>query len=144
MKLLKLISTVVFMMASAFVLSACTIKPLPPTGPGSLTTNIQQASEVQIVQTSARQDGENVVVYGRVKRKITGGRGVVKGHIDIKIIDAEGKVIDRVVTSVSPKIVPKSGGMTSSFTARIPVIAPQGSVISVRFHNGPHESQEAS
>lgn len=143
MKSSKLISTVIFIMASTFALSACTVKPLPPTVSGSLATNIQQASEVQIVQTSARQDGENVVVDGRVKRKVTGGRGVVKGHIDIKIIDAEGKIIDRVVTGVSPEIIPKRGGMTSSFTARIPMMAPQGSVVSVRFHNGPHESQEA-
>ena len=126
-------------MASPFALSACTVKPLPPTAPGSLTTHIQQASEVQIVQTSARQEGENVVVDGRVKRKVTGGRGVVKGHIDLKIMDAEGKVIEQVVTRVSPEIIPQRGGMTSSFTARIAMMAPRGSVVSVRFHNGPHE-----
>ncbi|MBV5329527.1 MAG: hypothetical protein JZU65_18190 [Chlorobium sp.] len=141
MKLSKLMPAVLLIMASTFALAACTVKPSSPPAPDSLATKILSTSEVQIVQTSARQDGENIVVDGQVRRTVTGGRGIIKGHIDIGIIDTEGNTIGRVVTNVSPEIIPNRGVMTSSFTTRIPLVAPQGSVVRVRFHNGPHDSE---
>jgi hypothetical protein len=140
MKLLKLILTVTLIIAGAFILPACTVKPTPPSFPGSLTMKISPATDVHIVHASARQDGENVVVEGQITRKKIGGRGIVKGHVDIEIIDNEGKAIRQVVTDFSPRIVPKFSGMKSTFSTKIPIIAPPGSVVSVRFHNGQHES----
>ncbi len=140
MKLLKLIPTVTLIIASAFILPACTVKPTPPSFLGSLTMKIIPATDVHIVQASARQDGENVVVDGQITRKKIGGRGIVKGHIDIDILDEAGKNIRQVVTDISPRIVSKLSGMKSSFSTQIPIIAPQGSIVRVMFHNGHHES----
>ena len=140
MKLLKLIPTVTLIIASAFILPACTVKPTQPSVPGSLTMKILPATDVHIVQASARQDGENVVVDGQITRKKIGGRGIVKGHVDIEIIDEGGKTIRQVVTGFSPRIVPKFSGMKSTFLTKIPFIAPQGSIVTVMFHNGHHES----
>ena len=140
MKMPKLINLTIVMIASTFTLSACTVKPLPPLAPGTLAIKIIQEPDVQFVQTSARQDGENVVVVGQVKRTVTGGRSVITGHVDIKIIDKEDKTLCQVVTNYSPKIIPERNGMTSSFTTRIPITAPQESFVSVKFHRGPHGS----
>ncbi len=140
MKLLKLISTVTLIIASAFILPACTVKPTHPSAPGSLTMKISPATDVHIVKASARQDGENVVVDGQIKRKKIGGRGIVKGHVDIYIIDKEGETIRKVITDISPRIVPKFSGMKSTFLIKIPFIAPQGSIVTVMFHNGYHDN----
>lgn len=140
MKMPKLINMTILMIASTFTLSACAVKPLPPPDPGTLTIKILQEPDVQFVQTFARQDGENIVVVGQVKRTVTGGRSVITGHVDIEIIDKDGKSICQVVTNYSPKIIPERNGMMSSFTTRIPMTAPQESFVSVKFHRGPHGS----
>ncbi|HEX9921538.1 MAG TPA: hypothetical protein VGD99_02650, partial [Anaerolineae bacterium] len=70
MKLMKMIPTVTLIIASAFTLSACAATPIPSPAPGALAVNILPATDVRIVQTSARQDGENVVVDGQIRRKL--------------------------------------------------------------------------
>ena len=109
MKLLKLIPTVIFDNCQCFYPASLYGQTNTTSIPGSLAMKISPATEVHIVQTSARQDGENIVVDGQVERKKIGGRGIVKGHIDIEIIDDGGQnSFDKVVTDFSPRIVPES------------------------------------
>jgi len=140
MKFEKIISITLFLF-SALILSACAVNiPDPPPPPGALTLKIKPAFKVNIVQASARQEGADVIVEGQVKRKRIAVRDFITGHIDIEILDEEGKTIRQVVTDCSPQIIPKSSGVKSSFSARIPMIVSQGSLVSVKFHNGPHDS----
>jgi hypothetical protein len=53
-----------------------------------------------------------------------------------------GTAVQQVVAGCSPKIIPKLSGVRSSLTARIPMMAPQESVVREKFHNGPHDDQE--
>lgn len=80
-----------------------------------------------------------MAVEGQVRRKIIGGRGVAKGHVDVKLLNKKGETIHEVFASCSPRIIPNRGTLTSSFSARIPMVAPPESVISMRFHNGHHD-----
>ena len=131
------------LVTSTFILSSCAVdKQLPIPTPGALTVDIRPASEVHIVQASARQVGEDVIVDGKIQRKKIGGRGIVKGHVDIDVLDEKGKILRQVVAGCSPQIIPKLSGVRSSFTARIPMMAPPESVVRVKFHNGPHDDQE--
>jgi hypothetical protein len=138
MKFVKMIPTITLLLAGAFILPACAGKPAPP--PGMLALKILPSSKVRIIQTSARQEGEHVIVEGQVKRKKRGGGSIITGHIDIEILNEEGKIMRQVVADCSPKIIPKFSGMKSSFSYRIPMTAPQGSLVSMKFHNGPHDS----
>lgn len=140
MKLMKCLSATTLMIACAFILPACAVQPASPPDLGSLAMKILPAGEVHIVQTSARQEGANVVVEGKVSRKKIGGRGIVKGHVDIEILDKEGKTLREVTAGCSPGIIPKLSGTNSSFSAQIPLIAPEESLIKLYFHNGPHRS----
>ena len=137
---MKMMPTVALMIASAFLLSSCasTIKPAPAAG--ELVVVILPATHVQIVQATARQDGENVVVEGFVKRKKVHGRVIPKGHVDIGIVDQQGRTILQIPASCMPEIIPRMDGLKSSFMARIPVLAPRGSFVSVKFHSGSHGS----
>lgn len=139
MKLIKIFPVTIFAIIGCFSLMACastSTKTLPSDG---LAIVVLPAADVQIVQRSARQEGGDVAVDGQIKRKITGGRGIVKGHVDIKLLDRKGETIREVFASCSPRIIPNRGTLTSSFSARIPIVAPPESVISLRFHNGHHE-----
>ncbi len=138
MKLPKLIFTIISIIAYVGILSACTAKPSPTPAPDTLAIKILPAFDVQFIQTSARQDGEYVVVNGQVKRTVTGGKSVIAGHVDVGIIDKTGNAICKAVANYSPKSIPERSGMTSSFTTRIPITAPKESFVSIKFHNGPH------
>ena len=139
MKLMKITPTATLIIASAFSLSACAGTTMPSPAPGELAVNILPATDVKIVQTSARQDRESVVVDGKIGRKLH-RRMIPNGHIDIDIIDEKGKTIHQTFTSYWPEIIPRAEGRMSSFIARIPVTAPQGSLVNLKFHSGPHDS----
>lgn len=139
MRLMKMIPTVTLIIASAFSLSACAMTPMPSLAPDTLAVNILPATDVKIAQASARQDGENVVVDGHIGRKLH-RRMIPNGHIDIEIIDETGRTIHQTSTSYRPEIIPRAEGRMSSFMARVPVKAPQGSLVNVKFHSGPHDS----
>lgn len=120
-----------------FCLSACAAAT-NPLSPDSLAVKIIPAAEVKIVQTSARQDGDNVLVDGHIQRQKVHGRLIPKGHIDITIIDEHSKIIHQTFTHYSPEPLPRIHGKKSSFMAQIPLIAPSGSLVIVKFHPGLH------
>lgn len=105
-----------------------------------LTVKIIPDADVEIVKTTARQDGENVVIDGSMQRKKVHGRVIRKGHIDITICDEQGKTIYTTFARVSPEILPRLDGAKSSFMTKIPVQAPAAGQVSVEFHSGPHGS----
>lgn len=143
MKIVKILSMFTLIATSTFFLSACSIdKKLSTPEPGSLTVDIQPASEVHIIQAYANQVGREVVVDGKVGRKQIGGRGIVKGHVDIDVVDNDGKTIIKAVASCSPEIISNLADVSSSFATRIPIIAPQGSVVMVKFHNSHHYNEK--
>ncbi len=139
MKLMEMMPTVTMIIASAFFLVACAARTVPPSAPGELAVIILPATDVQIFQTTARQDDGSVYVEGKIQRKMPRRRVIPKGHVDIAIVDEKGKTLQQISTTISPEVIPSSHGMKSSFMARIPVIAPPGSFISVKFHSGNHD-----
>lgn len=140
MRLITMIPTVTLMLANILFLPACATRTIPHPAKGTLAMKILPAVDVRIVQASARQDGEYLVVDGQVKRKKVHARKFPRGHIDIAILDEDGSTIDKTFTRISPEILPRIDGMKSTFLARIPLVPPQGSVVRVNFHSGPHES----
>lgn len=138
MKLLPMIPTIALLVAAILSLPACAAKTMRPLAPGELAVEILPDADIRIVQTTARQDGEAIVVDGQIKRKLH-RRLIGKGHIDIAITDVDGKTIHETFTSYGPEVLPRAEGLRSSFMVRIPVVAPLGSRVSVRFHSGPHE-----
>jgi hypothetical protein len=129
------------MIAALCSLAACTTTHhTPPPATDSLAVIILPANGVQIVHTLAWKEGEQVVVNGQIQRKKTHRRSIPKGHIDVSLIDQHGKTILQIPTKLTPEIIPRMHGAQSSFSARMPVVAPEGSFVCVKFHSGPHDS----
>ncbi|MBA3014078.1 MAG: hypothetical protein KKD63_06475 [Proteobacteria bacterium] len=138
MTFIKILHLSPLIITSGFFLSACSFQSLPPSSPGSLKVKITPAMDVKITQTSARQDESNVIISGYIQRNQVHGRLIPKGHIDISIIDDQGDTIHQTSTKYSPEILPRIHGMKSVFHAQIPKSTPQGSLVVVKFHRGPH------
>jgi hypothetical protein len=108
-KLTKKNTNIIHMIASVFSLSTCAATTMPYPSPGALAENILPATNIQIVQTSARQDGENVVVDGHIRRKLH-RRIIPNGHIAIEIINMGGKTLPQTFTRNRPRLFPDRKG----------------------------------
>lgn len=133
---MQLKTTLTLIITGIFSLTACATTTATPLRPGALAVRIGPDTDVEIVQTTAHQDGENVIIAGHLQRKKVRGRTIPKGYVDIAIIDGHGKTIHKTSTAISPEIVPRISGAKSSFIAQIPVKAPLESSVSVKFHYG--------
>lgn len=143
MKHVNIMPALIVVVLNAVILAGCAgEKSSPPPPPGAVAVRIIQASAANIVQSSARQEGEVLVVAGKVARQWIGNRGVVKGHVDIDVLDASGKTLRSLTTRCSPPVIPNLSNVQSSFMARIPLLAPDGGVVKVRFHAGPDANRE--
>jgi len=136
----KMAQTVVLLMISLCFMPACTTKTISSPKPGMLAVKILPALDVQIVQASARQEGDYLMVNGQIKRKKVHARKFPRGHIDIALLDADGKTIYKTFTKYSPEILPRLHGVKSYFSAKIAAVPPPGSLVVVKFHSGPHDS----
>lgn len=140
MKIMKIMPIAALLMTGIFHLPAFAAPTRQPLAPGELAVKIIPDTNVEIVQTTARQDGENVIVDGYIQRKKVHGRMIPTGHVDITIIDEQGKTVDKTFTRVAPEILPRIDGVKSTFMTQLPVRAPKGSLVSIKFHSGSHES----
>lgn len=138
MKLMKVLAVATLINAAAFFLYSCATVTMPAS-PDGMIVKTWPSLAVRIEQTSARQEGEDVVVNGELKRKKAHRRSIPKGHVDIAVVDGEGKTIYQSHTQYHPETIPIMDDGKSTFTARLPVHAPHGSFVSVKFHTGSHD-----
>jgi hypothetical protein len=96
----------------------------------------RMASEggVRIENVYVYQEGNELLVSGRVKRRGT-GRVIPRGHVDIAILSPEGNVIEKASTSYVPTTIRrKLSHRGSHFNARFSVVPPEGSTVRVSYH----------
>lgn len=106
---------------------------------GQITTKVQPATtEVQIIKVSAKQEDEIVVVKGLVRRQKEGKASLPNGCVDITVLDSQGKIVDKIFTKNVSTGTYNGGYVETPFVSQIPIKAPVGSVVSVKFHNGSH------
>ncbi len=126
--------------AAAVFLAAtvCSAASTHSSNADGLQVDILSHSNASIIQAAARQSAEGILIDGEVRRKAVGGRGIVKGHVDVTLRNSEGKVLEQTIAECDPQILPNRGTLTSSFSTRLPLAAPQGSQVRLQFHNEPH------
>ena len=94
------------------------------------------SSRVYISDITARQEGDELMISGKVSRRNTPFSGA--GHVDIAVISPGGLVIETANVPYTPKILPKTPGArkhrTSRFEARLRCIPPAWTVIRVAYH----------
>lgn len=90
---------------------------------------------------NVHQEGNEVVVSGSIKRRktsvVTGG-----GHIDIAVINPEGKVLEHVSTRYVPKVFSRESHRGSVFSVYLPLVPPKGSVVRVARHKQTYPKSE--
>lgn len=141
MSLSKLIQVTTISIVSGFYLMGYAIASTNEHSIENIPVKVQTKTiDTQITRTSAKQDDESLVVSGVVRRIKEGRASLPVGCVDISVSDGQGKVISQVFTKSSSAGTYAGGAVETAFITHIPMIAPQGSLVSVKFHNGPHHS----
>lgn len=103
---------------------------------GTLSIERVPSRGIYISEVRVNQDGNELVVTGRVKRRDVSAGGF--GHVDVAIISPEGKTLEQVSTYFSPRIIPRKHDHRrlhgSRFEVRLPTIPPTGSKVRVAYH----------
>ncbi len=86
---------------------------------------------------SAYEEQGLFVVAGNVNRPKT-TPGLVGGHVDVTVINPDGKVLDKIVTQYTPKVLLRESHSGSKFSASFASIPPKGSRVKVSIHSGKH------
>ena len=95
------------------------------------------SSLVYLSDITARQEGDELVISGKVSRRKTSFSGA--GHVDMAVVSPGGLVIETANVPYTPKILPKTPGArkhrTSRFEARLRCIPPAWTVIRIAYHS---------
>lgn len=89
---------------------------------------------VSISDVHAYEDGNTLVILGKVKRSAGNCCDTTKGHIDIALVAGDGTILDLTSVSYSPRNIPKTGTRSSHFTARLPYTLPEDVHLRLRYH----------
>ncbi len=90
---------------------------------------------VSISDVHAYEDGNTLVILGKIKRSAGNCCDTTKGHIDIALVAGDGMVLDLISVPYSPRNIPKAGTRSSHFTARLPYTLPQDVHFRLRYHH---------
>jgi hypothetical protein len=98
--------------------------------------SLPENANAYVTKLIKNQQGEELVISGKVNRAYHYCCDKTHGHIDIAILDAEGFVIDTISTLFSPRNIPKAKARTSKFKVALPLLLPEGSTIRAVYHEG--------
>jgi len=89
---------------------------------------------VSISEVHAYEDGDTLVILGKVKRSAGNCCDAVRGHVDIALVADDGMIVDIISVPYSPRNIPKAGTRSSHFTARLPYTLPEDVHLRLRYH----------
>jgi len=94
------------------------------------------SAQVQISDMAVSEDGNELVITGKVYRRNRSISG--SGHVDVTILDSAGNVIEKGSVPYTPTTLPKTPGARrhrgSGFEVRLSGVLPAGSRVQVVYH----------
>ena len=96
--------------------------------------------DIQVANVDCRQDGDEVIISGRVRRCCNFCYDDVRGHVDIVVVDAGGEVLGEASAFYRPRSIPKGGPRYSTFSTRLKMGVPEGAVIRTAYHEHPESA----
>lgn len=97
---------------------------------------LDASNSIYVSSVNVREKNNKVVISGFIK-KTSPSSGKIRGHVDINVIDPDGKIIVEKTALPHPRN-PHSNVKTSRFTAYLDMTPPPGSVVLMAAHKGSH------
>jgi hypothetical protein len=96
--------------------------------------------DIQVLNLDCRQDGDELIVSGRVRRRCNFCYDDVRGHVDIVVVDVGDEVLGSASAFYSPRSIPKNGSRYSTFSTRLKMVLPEGAIVRTAYHEHPESS----
>ncbi len=97
---------------------------------------LEQSNSVYVHSANVYEKNNTLAVYGSIRRT-PGSHGRIRCHVDISVMDSDGKLITEKTVLPLPRQA-HSNVRTSWFSAYLDIVPPPGSVIQVVAHKGIH------
>jgi len=121
----------VFISITLLISTGCASNGKYPSHINSMIVEKIPSKGVKISAVSIVQEGSNVVVRGKLKRRLS-RRGPIPGHIDIKVVGPKGKILEEQnIKHLRPSIKSRH----AKFYFKLKVEPPKGSIIRISHHN---------
>jgi len=124
---------ITLVIAAVFV-SGCTISNVNYTNEVSVLFECVPSKNVIVNDVHAYEEGDELVIYGKVKRTVDNCCDASRGHVDIAIVAPDGLVLDMISVPYSPHNIPKVRSRTSRFITRLPYTLPEGITLRIIYH----------
>ena len=131
----KLLLTGVFLVISTIWVTGCATNNVNYTNEAPVLFERVPSEDVLISDVHAYEDGDELVIYGKVKRAANNCCDAARGHVDIAVIAPDGLVIDLVNVLYSPRNIPKVRSRTSRFITRLPYTPPEDITLRITYHD---------
>jgi len=93
------------------------------------------SAEVLVSEVHAYEEGDALIVYGKVKRAPANCCDAARGHLDVVVVGPDGAVLDAVSLVYSPRNIPKVRTRSSRFATRLPYAVPAGTTLRLAYHD---------
>ena len=133
-KLSGFLPVIVLVITAVFV-SGCATSNVNYTNEASVLFERMRSEDVLISDVHAYEDGDELVIYGKVKRAADNCCDSARGHVDIAIVAPDGMVTEVINVSYSPRNIPKVRSRTSRFMTRLPYTLPEDITLRITYHN---------
>ena len=126
---------VMILVTAVVFVSGCATSNVNYTNEASVLFERMPSEDVLISDVHAYEDGDELVIYGKVKRAADNCCDAARGHVDIAIVAPDGLVIDVINVLYSPRNIPKVRSRTSRFMTRLPYTPGEDITLRITYHN---------
>ena len=120
---------------ASILISGCATSNLNYKNEASVVFECMPSEDALISDVHAFEDGDELVILGKVKRAADNCCDAVRGHVDIAIVAPDGFVLDAGSFLYSPRNIPKVRSRSSHFKAVLPYIVPEDFVLRITHHS---------
>ncbi len=127
---------VMILVTVAVFISGCATSNVNPNETSALFERMPSKGVI-VNNVRAYEDGDELVIYGKVKRTSNNCCDTTRGHVDIAVVAPDGPILDIVSVLYTPRDIPRVRSRTSRFTARLPYTLPEDITLRITYHENP-------
>lgn len=129
--------TIIIVIVGA-VLAACAFFAPSYVEQGLVRLDIETTKPVSVSYANVFEEDGNMVVRGTAKYPLSHRYGLFDGHIDVSVLQPDGKKYESQNVKVVRRRIPKTLGREGFFVTRFPIDPPAGTIVSIVYDINTH------
>lgn len=119
-------------------LSACALFTPTLVDQRIVSLDLKKTAPVSIIGVMVYEDAGNMIVRGEAKYPISNRYGKFYGHVDVTVVEPDGRKFENHNVKVVPRRIPKTMGREAFFTTDFPIDPLRGTKVSIAYNESNH------